>query len=142
MEPAKLDDRELACIDFFLFCFLLSSGLVWAPSWAILASSWLILAHLGFVWAHLGSISGHLGSILGHVASILDPSWLHLEPSWLPKASPDHPKISFGAQRLPRANIAFFEHPMNKLSRESFDPEQTLARILLEKCASLSTPFS
>ena len=52
MEPAKLDDRELGCIDFFLFCFLLSSGLVWAPSWAILAPSWL---HLGPSGLHLGS---------------------------------------------------------------------------------------
>ena len=62
MEPAKLDDRELAYIDFFLFCFLLSSGLVWAPSWIILASSWL---HLEPSWLHLGSIWGHPGSILG-----------------------------------------------------------------------------
>ena len=44
MEPAKLDDRELGCIDFFLFCCLLSSGLVWPTSWVILASSWTILA--------------------------------------------------------------------------------------------------
>merc|ERR1712097_229316 len=91
------------------------------PSWLHLDPSWLSLAPS---WPHVG------------------PSWLHLEPSWLPKASPDHPKISFGAQRLPRANIAFFERPMSKLSRESFDPEQTFERILREKCASLSTPFS
>ena len=54
MEPAKLDDRELGCIDFFLFCFLLSSGLVWPPSWLC----------LGFILDHLGSIFGHPGSIL------------------------------------------------------------------------------
>ena len=52
MEPAKLDDRELGCIDFFLFCCLLSSGLVWPTSWAILAPSWAIL---GLSWPTLAS---------------------------------------------------------------------------------------
>ena len=73
MEPAKLDDRELACIDFFLFCFLLSSGLVWVPSWIILAPSWIIL---GSSWAHLGPSWLHLGSIWGHPGSILAPQSL------------------------------------------------------------------
>ena len=59
MEPAKLDERELGCIDFFLFCYLLSSGLVWPTSWAILAPSWL---HLGPSWLHLGPSGLHLGS--------------------------------------------------------------------------------
>ena len=94
MEPAKLDDRELGCIDFFLFCFLLSSGLVWAPSWAILG--------------HLGSILGHLGFILGHLGSILAPSGAIRAPSWLPKASRSLPRpnqtIPRGAQRLPDPN--------------------------------------
>ena len=65
MEPAKLDDLELGCIDFFLFCRLLSSELVWPTSWAILSSSWAILASS---WLHLGSIlvpSVAMGSILG-----------------------------------------------------------------------------
>ena len=53
MEPAELDDRELGCIDFFLFCFLLSSGLVWPPSWLRLG---FILDHLGSIWDHPGSI--------------------------------------------------------------------------------------
>ena len=55
MEPAELDDRELGCIAFFLFCFLLSSGLVWPPSWLCLG---LILEHLGSIWDHPGSILG------------------------------------------------------------------------------------
>ena len=66
MEPAKLDDQELGCIDFFLFCCLLSSGLVWPTSWAILAPSWAILDH----------ILGHPGSIWGHPGSILAPQSL------------------------------------------------------------------
>ena len=77
MEPAKLDDRELRCIDFFLFCFLLSSGLVWPTSWAILAPSWL-----------------HLG-----------PSGLHLGSPKPPQACPDltrlSPEAPRGPQRLP-----------------------------------------
>ena len=68
MEPAKLDDRELACIDFFLFCFLLSSGLVWVPSWIILAPSWVMLPPS---WLQLGSI--------------LAPSWAILAPPILSK---------------------------------------------------------
>ena len=44
MEPAELDDRELGCIVFFLFCCLLSSGLVWPPSCTILAPSGAIQA--------------------------------------------------------------------------------------------------
>ena len=62
MEPAKLDDRELACIDFFLFCFLVSSGFAWPPP--ILGHPGSILDHLGFILDHLGSIWGHPGSIL------------------------------------------------------------------------------
>ena len=77
MEPAKLDDRELGCIDLFLFCCLLSSGLVWPTSWAILASSWTTLAPSGAIRA----------------------------PSWLPKASRSLPRLNQtiprGAQRLP-----------------------------------------
>ena len=84
MEPAKLDDRELACIDFFLFCCLLSSGLVWPTSWAILAPSWAILASS---W------------------TILAPSGAIRAPSWLPKASQSLPRLNQtiprGAQRLP-----------------------------------------
>ena len=84
MEPAKLDDLELACIDFFLFCFLLSSGLVWPPSWAILTPSWAILASS---W------------------TILAPSGAIRAPSWLPKASRSltrlNQTIPRGAQRLP-----------------------------------------
>ena len=91
MEPAKLDDRELGCIDFFLFCFLLSSGLVWAPSWIILAPSWIIL---GSSWAHLGPSW-----------TILAPSGAIRAPSWLPKASQSLPRLNQtiprGAQRLP-----------------------------------------
>ena len=79
MEPAKLDDRELGCIDFFLFCFLLSSGLVWAPSWAILAPSWATLASS---WA------------------ILAPSWLHLGPSGLHLGSPKPPEACPDLTRL------------------------------------------
>ena len=86
LEPAKLDDRELGCIDSFLFCFLLSSGLVWprsraimASSWTMLASSWTILAPSGAIWA----------------------------PSWAPKASPSFPRLNQtiprGAQRRPEA---------------------------------------
>ena len=89
MEPAKLDDREMACIDFFLFCFLLSSGLVWAPSWSILAPSWIIL---GFSWA------------------ILAPSWLHLGPYGLhlgsPKPSQACPDLARLSPEAPRAQIA------------------------------------
>ena len=84
MEPAKLDDRELGCIDFFLFCCLLSSGLVWPTSWAILAPSWAILASS---W------------------TILAPSGAIRAPSWLPKASQSLPRLNQtiprGAQRLP-----------------------------------------
>ena len=84
MEPAKLDDRELGCIDLFLFCCLLSSGLVWPTSWAILASSWAILASS---W------------------TILAPSGAIRAPSWLPKASRSLPRLNQtiprGAQRLP-----------------------------------------
>ena len=84
MEPAKLDDRELGCIDFFLFCCLLSSGLVWPTSWAILAPSWAILASS---W------------------TILAPSGAIRAPSWLPKASRSLPRLNQtiprGAQRLP-----------------------------------------
>ena len=79
MEPAELDDRELGCIDFFLFCFLLSSGLVWAPSWAILAPSWATLASS---WA------------------ILAPSWLHLGPSGLHLGSPKPPEACPDLTRL------------------------------------------
>ena len=85
MEPAKLDDRELGCIDLFLFCCLLSSGLVWPTSWAILASSWAILASF---W------------------NILPPSGTIRAPSWLPKASRSLPRLNQtiprGAQMLPR----------------------------------------
>ena len=88
MEPAKLDDRELGCIDFFLFCCLLSSGLVWPTSWAILAPSWL---HLGPSWLHLG------------------PSGLHLGPPKPPKACPDLTRLSPEAPRCspeaPRAKL-------------------------------------
>ena len=91
MEPAKLDDRELACIDFFLFCFLLSSGLVWVPSWIILAPSWVILAPS---WAHLGPSW-----------TILAPSGAIRAPSCPPKASQSLPRLNQtiprGAQRLP-----------------------------------------
>ena len=84
MEPAKLDDRELGCIDFFWFCCLLSSGLVWPTSWAILAPSWAILASS---W------------------TILAPSGAIRAPSWLPKASRSLPRLNQtiprGAQRLP-----------------------------------------
>ena len=84
MEPAKLDDRELGCIDFFLFCCLLSSGLVWPTSWAILAPSWAILASS---W------------------TILAPSGAIRAPSWLPKASRSLPRLNQtiprGAQRRP-----------------------------------------
>ena len=86
MEPAKLDDRELWCIDFFLFCCLLSSGLVWPPFWAILAPSWAILASS---W------------------TILAPSGAVRAPSWVPKASPSFPRLNQtiprGAQRPPEA---------------------------------------
>ena len=86
MEPAKLDDRELGCIDFFLFCFLLSSGLVWPPSWAILAPSWAILASS---WA------------------ILAPSGAIRAPSWAPKSFPIFPRLNQtvprGAHRPPEA---------------------------------------
>ena len=78
MEPAKLDDRELACIDFFLFCFLLPSGLVWPTSWAILAPSWAILASS---W------------------TILVPPGAIRAPSWLPKASRSLPRLN---QTIPR----------------------------------------
>ena len=91
MEPAELDDRDLGCIDFFLFCFLLSSGLVWVPSWIILAPSWIIL---GSSWAHLGPSW-----------TILAPSGAIRAPSWLPKASQSLPRLNQtiprGAQRLP-----------------------------------------
>ena len=86
MEPAKLDDRELGCIDFFLFCCLLSSGLVWPTSWAILALSWAILASS---W------------------TILAPSGAIRAPSWAPKASPSLPRLNQtvprGAHRPPEA---------------------------------------
>ena len=86
MEPAKLDDRELGCIVFFLFCFLLSSELVWSPSWAILAPSWAILASS---W------------------TILAPSGAIRAPSWAPKASPSFPRLNQtvprGAHRPPEA---------------------------------------
>ena len=65
MEPAKLDERELGCIDFFWFCCLLSS--------ARLAH---ILGHPGFILGHLGFILDHLGSIWGHPGSILAPQSL------------------------------------------------------------------
>ena len=75
MEPAKLDDRELGCIDFFLFCCLLSSGLVWPTSWAILAPSWAILApswlHLGPILLHVGQFEFHHGSSCLHLGCIL-----------------------------------------------------------------------
>ena len=78
MEPAKLDDRELGCIDFFWFCCLLSSGLVWPTSWAILAPSWAILASS---W------------------TILAPSGAIRATSWTPKASPSFPRLN---QTVPR----------------------------------------
>ena len=78
MEPAKLDDRELGCIDFFLFCCLLSSGFVWPTSWAILAPSWAILASS---W------------------TILAPSGAIRAPSWLPKASRSLPRLNQGFPR-------------------------------------------
>ena len=81
MVPAKLDDRESGCIDFFLFCCLLSSGLVWPTSWTILASSWAILASC---W------------------TILDPSWAILAPQSFPRVIPEAPK---GFQRLPEQKM-------------------------------------
>ena len=80
VEPAKLDDRELGCIDFFLFCCLLSSGLVWPTSWAILAPSWAILASS---W------------------TILAPSGAIRAPSWLIKASRSLPRLN---QTIPRGS--------------------------------------
>ena len=90
MEPAELDDRELGCIDFFLFCFLLSSGLVWPPS-----------------WLRLGFILDHLGSVLASSWTILAPSGAVRAPSWVPKASPSFPRLNQtvprGAHRPPEA---------------------------------------
>ena len=67
-----------------MFCCLLSSGLVWPTSWAILAPSWAILASS---W------------------TILAPSGAIRAPSWLPKASQSLPRLNQtiprGAQRLP-----------------------------------------
>ena len=82
MEPAELDDRELGCIDLFLFCCLLSS-FFWARLAPILAPSWL---HLGPSWLHLG------------------PSGLHLALPKPPQAFPDltrlSPEAPIGPQRL------------------------------------------
>ena len=98
MEPAKLDDRELGCIDFFLFCCLLSSGLVWPTSWAILAPSWAILVSS---WTILAPSAASLASSW----TILAPSGAIRAPSWLPKASQSLPRLNQtiprGAQRLP-----------------------------------------
>ena len=93
MEPAKLDDRELGCIDFFLFCCLLSSGLVWPTSWAILAPSWAILASS---W------------------TILAPSGAIRAPSWASKASPSFPRLN---QTVPRGAHRSPEAPKAKIMK-------------------------
>ena len=103
MEPAKLDDRELGCIDFFLFCCLLSSGLVWPTSWAILAPSWAILASS---W------------------TILAPSGAIRAPSWLPKASQSLPRLNQSFPRvIPEAPKGFqskkWKNVKNRLGEKS-----------------------
>ena len=166
MGPPEAVDREFLYIDF-LFCVCFGSrAFFFLPSAFFLLSSWLILPHLGSILPHLGSILGsswlHLEPYWPHLEPSwphVGPSWLHLEPSWLPKASPDHPKISFGAQRLPRANIACFEHPMinlrenpsiqSKPSRETFEKSvlcraphffETLERILRSRANPRENP--
>ena len=94
-------DREFVYIDFFL---------VLLSSFFLSLSSFFFFPEMGKSGANTHQ-SGAKMRQSGAKTRHLGPSRRHLEPSWLPKASPDHPKISFGAQRLPRANIAFFEHP-------------------------------
>ena len=104
MEPAKLDDRELGCIDYFLFCCLLSSGLVWPKSWAILAPSWL---HLGPSWLHLGPFGLHLGSPKPPEAC---PDLTRLSPEALRGAQRrPEPKSYKQAQRSPNTDRDFSE---------------------------------
>ena len=91
MGPQKAVDREFVYIELFALPPETQREDAERHSAGLLPPSWL-----------------HLGPILDHDS----PSWLILAPQRLPKASPKPPQKCVGSPRAPRANSAFFEHPM------------------------------
>ena len=130
MVPRSSVDREFFIYSFFVFSLRVGSSFFLLAPFVLLLPSLLLLLRCFFLFSSCFSLLASfvllLGSDMAHLGSILAPCWTILAPSWAILASQSLPS--------PQSKHRLFWAPHDKSSRESFDPEQTLERILREKC--------